>query len=194
MAINIGIDIDDTMTFIQDDLLKYACQYDKELGNSGKPVNDNYFIGERFNWSREEYFYFMSTIREKVVMQAKIRDGLHEFLTKVHDDGNKIIIITARSNYYYKDPLLMSQKWLKDNNIIYDKLLVNCREKKDTCQKEKIDLFIDDSVRQCLEVSSIGIKTLIMDNKTNLLNDEKITRIYNFYDAIEYYDKMKNVN
>ena len=42
----IGIDIDDTMTFIKDDLLEAAINYDKSLGNSGKFLNDNYYVGK----------------------------------------------------------------------------------------------------------------------------------------------------
>lgn len=40
----IGIDIDDTMTFIKDDLEQAAILYDISIGNSGKFLNDNYML------------------------------------------------------------------------------------------------------------------------------------------------------
>ena len=49
----IGIDIDDTMTFIKKDLEKAAILYDKSLGNNGKFLNNNYYLGKRFNWNKE---------------------------------------------------------------------------------------------------------------------------------------------
>ena len=113
----IGIDIDDTMTFIKDDLDEAAINYDKSLGNSGEFLNDNYYVGKRFNWTKEQYAYFMGEVRKNVVMNAKLRNGLVEVLTKLREQGHEIIIITARSNRYYKNPYNMTIEWLKKNKF-----------------------------------------------------------------------------
>lgn len=186
----IGIDIDDTMTFIKDDLLKAACEYDKRLGNSGVPLNDNYYIGKRFNWNKEEYHYFMGEVRKKVVMNAKIRNGLIEILTKLRQMGHKIIIITARTNYYYKDSHGMTIEWLKKEQIPYDKLILGSITKKKDCINEKIEIFLDDDINNCLSVYDCGIKTFIMDNNDNYLDNSDIIRVYDFYD---FYEKIENI-
>lgn len=185
----IGIDIDDTMTFIKDDLFEAACIYDKSLGNSGKPVYDNYYIGKMFNWNKEEYRYFMGEVRKNVVMNAKLRSGLIEVLTKLRELGHEIIIITARTNYYYKDPYNMTISWLKKESIPYDKLILGSINKKKDCINEDIDIFLDDDIDNCLNVNAAGIKTYIMDNVDNYLENEEITRVFDFYD---FYKKIEN--
>ena len=42
------------------------------------------------------------------------------------------------------------------------------------------DIFLDDDVDNCIKVNEAGIKTYIMDNIDNYLDDLKIERIYNF--------------
>lgn len=185
----IGIDIDDTMTFIKDDLEEAAINYDKSLGNSGKVLNDNYYVGKRFNWNKKQYAYFMGEVRKNVVMNAKLRDGLIEVLTKLREQGHEIIIITARSNRYYKDPYNMTIEWLKKEQIPYDKLILPSVNKKKDCLKEHIDIFLDDDVNNCLSVNSVGIKTYVMDNVDNYLDDNNIIRVYDFYD---FFDKITN--
>lgn len=186
----IGIDIDDTMTFIKDDLLEAACLYDKTLGNNGIPVEDHYYIGKRFNWNKDEYRYFMGEVRKAVVMNAKLRPGLIEILTKLRELGHKIIIITARTNYYYKDPYNMTIDWLKKENIPYDKLILGSINKKKDCINEKIDIFLDDDINNCLKVNETGIKTFIMDNVDNYLDNNEIIRVFDFYD---FYEKIEKV-
>lgn len=184
----IGIDIDDTMTFIKEDLEHAAIDFDKSLGNSGEFLYDSYYVGKKFNWSKEDYRYFMGTIRKNVVNNAKLRNGLIEVLHKLREEGHKIIIITARSNIYYSNPLKMTIEWLKKENIPYDKLILPSRNKKKDCEKEQIDIFIDDDINNCLKVNELGIKVLIMDNIDNYLDNNSITRVNDFY---EVYDEVK---
>ena len=80
-------------------------------------------------------------------------------------DGNEIIIITARDSEFHDDPYKYSKEWLDKNNIYYDKLVVNKRDKKKACIEENIDLFIDDSESNCLTVESAGIKAIRISNK-----------------------------
>lgn len=186
IIVKIGIDIDDTMTFIKEDLEKAAILYDKSLGNSGKFLNNDYYLGKRFNWNKEQYSYFMGTIREQVVCNAKLRDGLIKCLSDFINNGIEIVIITARNNTYYKDALNMTLNWLNKEKIPYSKLIINAQNKAKTCQKEKIDIFIDDDIKNCLEVNKIGIKTFIMDNVNNTLNNDEIIRIKDFNEFNKY--------
>ena len=163
----IGIDIDDTMTFIKDDLLEAAINYDKSLGNSGKFLNDNYYVGKRFNWSKEEYGYFMGEVRKQVVNKAKLRPGLIEVLTKLKEMGHEIIIITARSNYYSNNLKELTKEFIKKNNLPIKDIYFDCFQegKANKCVELGIDLFIDDNVENCLYVNNKNIKTLLFENK-----------------------------
>lgn len=71
-------------------------------------------------------------------------------------------------------------------NIYYDKLIVNARDKKKVCLEHDIDLLIDDSISNCLSVSSAGIPTVMIGNNKTLNN-----KIENFNDWKQIYDFLK---
>ena len=76
------------------------------------------------------------------------------------------------------------------NNIYYDKLVVNARDKKIACIEEKIDLFIDDSESNCLNVKKAGIKTIrvcneIENNNSNLICFNNWNDIYSYIQTIK---------
>ena len=80
------------------------------------------------------------------------------------------------------------------NNIYYDKLVVNARDKKIACIEEKIDLFIDDSESNCLNVKKAGIKTIrvcneIENNNSNLICFNNWNDIYSYIQTIKYTKK-----
>ena len=78
---------------------------------------------------------------------------------------------------------------VKKKQIPYDKLILPSVNKKKDCLKEHIDIFLDDDANNCLSVNSVGIKTYIMDNVDNYLDDNNIIRVYDFYD---FFDKITN--
>ena len=53
------------------------------------------------------------------------------------------------------------------HKIPYDKLIVNAKEKAPICLEEKIDLFIDDSIHNCIEVANKNIPVLLFDASFN---------------------------
>ena len=80
-------------------------------------------------------------------------------------------------------------EWLKANHIEYDDIVLNADDKAKVALEKKLDIFIDDSFKNCTEVANTGIKTYIMDTRTNKsLNAENITRVYSWTDI---YDKIK---
>ena len=72
-----------------------------------------------------------------------------EVIKKLHDEGNKIIIIIGR--YKTKEYSELGQQirnsmvnWLKNNNIIYDEICYASFPKSKEIQAKKIDIMIDD--------------------------------------------------
>lgn len=108
----------------------------------------------------EELKHFLGDIQEEITNNAIPRPGAVEAIKKLREEGHEIYIITARDNEFHEDPYMLSKNWLDNNSIEYDKLIVNVREKAPLCKNEKIDIFIDDQLNNCLEVSKEGIKTI----------------------------------
>ena len=193
----IGIDIDDTLTDVKNELIKAGENYARSLGKDikvDKNFEDKNNNGnkwqEMFQFNYEELKYFLKDIQESITNKAKPRENVVEIINKLKNDGNEIIIITARDSEFHDDPYKYSKDWLDKNNIYYDKLVVNARNKEDACIEEKIDLFIDDSESNCLNVKKAGIKTIRVcneteDNNSNLICFNNWNDIYSYIQTIK---------
>lgn len=189
---NIGIDIDNTITEVQNELNKAAYDYAIKLGKNIKNAdnsledikNNGDTYKEKFQFSYEELKYFLKNIQEEITNKAKARENAVETINRLRQDGHKIIIITARDSEFHDDPYLLSQNWLNKNNIKYDKLIVNAREKGIVCKNENIDLFIDDQLNNCVDVEREGIQTIRIsdDHKkyANIISLKDWKEIYKF--------------
>lgn len=179
----IGVDIDDTITDLQDDLFKEALDYDKTLRAKGVIYPERHYIGQRFDWNEEEKEYYLGPIRWKVMNNAKIRDGVIETLTELKKEGHEIIFITARSDRYCSDPYNATYNWLISNNIPFDKLIISALDKGEICKIENIDVFIDDQEKNCKLVNAKGTKVIYFDILHKEINSD-FTVAYSWYDIL----------
>lgn len=197
---NIAVDIDHTLTDIKAELSRAMYEYAKRLGKrvEDKPYyiedvkDDGRIYQEYYDFDYEELLYFMSVVQEQIFNNATPRRGAREALEKLRDEHDKIFIVTARDSEFHKDPYLLSEAWLKSNKIPYDKLIVNARNKVPVCVKEKIDMFIDDKLANCVNMSKVGIKAIQISSKRHTFNEvETFTNWQDIYEFIEEYKKSK---
>lgn len=190
---NIGIDIDNTLTDIEKDLFEAANKYTKTLNSNFtfKEIqkydgftNMAKFYSEIFGWNDDNINFFFRNQRLEVVDNAKPREGVIEVLQKLKKEDNNIYIITARTNIYDDMPYERAKRWLDNNDIVYDKLVVNALDKAKICKELKIDLFIDDQLNNCINLSNNGIHTIRLTNSkeeyTNFVNIDNWNDIYKY--------------
>ena len=189
----IGIDIDNTLTYVKEKLNEAAYNYAISLG---KKVDKSYLQTEDINndgesyknvfqFSDNELKYFLKDIQESITNWALPRENVREVLLKLKNKGFEIIIVTARDFEFHDDPYKLSKDWLDKNNILFDKLIVNARDKATVCEKENINIFIDDQLNNCLNISQKGIKTIMISDKINNINNIVILNDWNkIYDYI----------
>ena len=132
----------------------------------------------------DELLYFFGNIQEKITKKAKPREDVVEVLKNLRKDGHKIYIVTARDSEFHNDPYGLSKTWLDKNNIEYDKLIVDARDKAKVCKEQNVDLFIDDKLSNCQGVSNEGIVTIRITNYTdphqNIINKKNWKEIYEY--------------
>lgn len=130
----IGIDIDNVISNFNETLLNEYLLHDKRLRNSGI-INKNaeYIRKGMFDWSLEEEENFYKNNIERVVQKLGVIEGAKEYIDKLHQDGHFICIITGRDNGEYTEPYNMTKKWLDENNIYYDNLILT-----DSYDKHKV--------------------------------------------------------
>lgn len=192
---NIGIDIDNTITEVQEELNNAAYQYAIKLGKNIKNADNSFeciknntdTYQKKFQFSFDELKYFLKNIQEEIINMAKPRDNAVEIINRLRKDGHKIIIITARDSEFHDNPYLLSKNWLDKNNIGYDQIIVNAREKGIICKNNNIDLLIDDQLNNCIDVEKEGIQTIRISD-----DDKKYTNIISLKDWKEIYSFVFN--
>lgn len=186
----IGIDIDNVISNFNEILLNEYIEHDKSLRGNGI-INKDAYIRKMFDWSVEEEDLFYKNNIERIAKKLNIIDGAKEYIDKIKSDGNLIYIITGRDNGEYSDPINMTKDWLNKFNVYYDELLFtdayDKKSKADICEKEQVDIMIDDSISMCTNCIDRGIKTFIMDTQYN--KKANIPRVHNWK---EIYEVIKN--
>lgn len=201
---NIGIDIDDTISETFETLLPYAQKFTiEQLGREAKidfnkKCINHYYIEEMFNWSREESVEFWGKYITEILEKVNIKTFASDIINKLKKNGNNIYLITARANKDDNNVRETTIKWLKDNNVIYDELFINAEadRKVQIVEENKIDIFIDDSYENCKDVSDkTNAKVYMMNTRVNekFSLDENINRVYSWLE-LEHLINKKGEN
>ena len=193
----IGIDIDNVISNFNDTLLNEYLLHDKKIRNSGV-INKNadYIRKGMFDWNEDEETNFYKNNIERIAKKLGVIEGAKEYIDKLHDDGHVICIITGRNNGEYTEPYNMTKKWLDENNIYYDNLILtdayDKHAKTKQCLEHNIDIMIDDSVRICNDCIENGITTVLMDTPYNKSsNIQRVKSWEEFYRYVSNYKKDK---
>ena len=192
---NIGIDIDDTLSETFETLLPYAQKYTIEDLKRKSKVNiegnlsNHFYIVHINGWNEQEAVRFWKKYYSEVLREVNIKKFAAEVINKLKQEGHKIYIITARWEMRADNVREITEKWLKDNNVEYDGLFLNAGDKLQLAKENNIDVFIDDSYSNCKNIAdNTDTKVYIMNTKMNeTFRDEKIKRVFSWpevYDLI----------
>lgn len=197
----IGIDIDDTISNTYEIQFNLAQRFTIEkLGKSAKIDRNLNFIYDYYcqtfhGWTDEQNKRFWEENYETILNSVRTKYYAKEIIDKLKEDGHKIIIITARFSTPKVDANKVTEKWLEDNRIYYDKLIVGAKEKGKVAKENQIDIFIDDNLENCMAVRKEKIEVYLMDSNTNQRVDKKdIERVYSWphlYQEIKKYQGGK---
>lgn len=171
----IGIDIDDTICDTFMFVLPYCCKY---YGVSYEEAKENKYSYEYFikNYG---YYDFAKKYYGKLIPYVPLKKDVVKVLNKLKKRGHEIIFITARSNRGFDNPYQITYDYLIKNNVPFDALITDASLKDKVCLDEEIDIYIDDSINECLNVKKSNIAVLLSDTLYNKDNKELI-RVKNF--------------
>ncbi len=181
---NIGIDIDDTINNLHEIIFEKGKEFNKKNKIVYNENPNEWHWDKAFGWDEELASKFLHENIANLYLVAGIKPDAAEVIRKIHDQGNKIIIITSRSEKHFEDPYNVSKKWLDEKNVIYDKLIVGAIDKAKVCVENNIDFFIDDHVDFCEGVTKANIKVLMFDSPYNQ-KETKYKRVYNWKEVYE---------
>ena len=180
----IGIDIDDTVANTEDVLLEAALRYDREvMGNKGMVDPDAFLIEDRFAWVKDVKIDFLRYSVKNFFMDLELKKDAVEVINKLANDGHEIYFVTYRTDEIFGNAYEFCHEWLNKHNFYFDKLIVNRGDKGNVCREEKIDILIDDRIRNCEDAIENGTKAIVFASKYN--SDTNITRIGSWKDIYD---------
>lgn len=194
---NIGIDIDGVLI----DLERFVIDYGTKMCIEKQwPINirlEEYWEGKKFSWTEEQEEEFWNEYLEKYVLETKPRMFAKEIIEQLIQENNNIYIITARNEEglppeTYGKMQEFTKKWLENNKIKYNKLIFAEDEcKLDQCLKNKIDIMIEDSPKNILNIST-KIRTIKYDCQYNKdIEGDNIITAYSWYHIYNIIKEMK---
>lgn len=165
----IGIDIDDTLTQALETKIATAKAYIKQENLPYKQAKDKklHLFSELFNWTTKDWEKFWFKHADIMLAKLPTKPNASKITHALKNMGHTIIIVTARSPQWHTDPYQLSFDWLTKNNIAFDKIFVNQKDKVHVCLENNVDVFIDDLPETLLKLKEVGIVPILMKNPHN---------------------------
>lgn len=184
----IGIDLDGVVIDSETTFRTYEEIYAVDFLNGRRMINsEEPKFQHRYDWSTDEQQEFINKFFMEVSKNSGLMSGFAPVFKKLREQGHEFVVITARGEFIPE----MKQdaiRVLEDNKIQFDKYYWNISNKLEICQKENVNIMIDDDYRIIKKLSDNGIKTLYFRD-TNLMKleeSELIHEVNNWGDIYRY--------
>lgn len=166
----LGFDIDNVIADLDKTLLEEFLKEDKNKRNSGI-INKNaeHMTQGMFDWSNEEIKDFLDKNMQRITENLEVVRDARKYLNKLQMEGHKIYLITGRNSNRLSDPEGLTKKWLLENKIYYDKLILtkNSKDKSKECLDNKVDVMFDDRPINIIFLRNKGINGYLFKTRYN---------------------------
>jgi len=130
----------------------------------------------------------------KLFDEAKPVDGALYYLQKLHSEGHKMHLISARD--YRDDALERTIDWFYRNKVKYDSIVCFAKRQKGTIAKSRnLDFYVDDCIDEVLDVKKAGIKNSVVFNapwnEQYTFRFMDIGRLYTWTNIYDYIGALK---
>lgn len=193
---NIGIDIDNTITNTREVILEYIGRFASENDLNGQITWGRYSLEESLSWNSQQISQFLQIYLNDIYHEVSPRPYALEVIEELHR-CHSITLITSRNQ---RDPHIqaVTLDWLNRYHLTYDKLVMNQTEnlhhfsKLEACLNNHIHLMIEDHHDLSLELSSI-IPVLMFDYPYNAhLEVSNIIRVRDWLEVKDYINSLSN--
>ena len=196
---NIGIDIDGVLTYIQGFNRRHAPRFFMRKFSRAVADESPYDIREIFACPENEYTAYWKKYLLKYAITEPARKNAKQVVRKLRADGHKIYIIskrvlTCRKDFMGKLMRFIVRNWLWRNRIKYNGIVFCDNDvpdsKRTACLEKRIDVMVDDEGVNIYAIAPIA-KVICFDTSYNRgCEGENIYRANDFNDVYELIQKM----
>lgn len=184
----IGIDLDGVVIDSETTFRTYEEIYSMEnLGGRNIANSQEPKFQQRYNWTKEEQQEFIDKYFIEISKNSGLMSGFKTVFNRLKEQGHEFVVITARGGFIaeMKDDAI---RVLEKNGIEFDKYYWNIDDKLEICQKEHVDIMIDDDHRIVKKLNDNNIKTLYFRDTNLVTLDETplMHEVNNWGDVYRY--------
>lgn len=188
----IGIDLDGVVIDSETTFRTYEEIFDVDNLKGNNLVNkEEPKFQTRYKWNEIQEKEFIEKYFLRVSKESNLMSGFGVVYNLLKKQGHEFIAITARGGFVkeMKDDAI---RILEENNISFDKCYWKIDDKLEICQKEKVDIMIDDDWRIIKKLADNHIKTLYFrDTNLKVLQENEYIKEVNNWGEIYRYIKEK---
>lgn len=158
---NIGIDIDDTLIKTREYQNIYWREFIKNYPHD-KYTED---LPDNINTFGDPYIDKFWDIYRESLFNSPFKENTSEILHQLKKDGFNLYIVTARRKEKYaglEDKII---KTFIENDIPYDGILTDAKDKGKCMEEHDISLLIDDEIYNCESAIKYGKKAILFNDK-----------------------------
>ena len=180
----IGIDLDGVVFDSETTFRTYEEIFDVDVLKENNLVDrEEPKFQARYNWTKEQEQQFINTYFMTVSRDSNLMSGFRAVYDLLKKQGHEFVVITARGGHVkeMKDDAI---RILGENGIEFDKYYWQVGDKLEVCQKENVDIMIDDDWIIAKRLSENNVNTLYFTdtNLKKLEENEFITEVNNWGD------------
>lgn len=190
----IGIDIDGVILNSEQEFNVAAELYEtKKLKQNTLRDRTAMTIEEKYNWTEEQKNYFFKNQLVECSKKCDFMPGAVEILNLLKEEGNELIIITARG-WKNNEMKTIAEERLLEKGLEFDEYYWGCKNKIPACKEAKIDIMIDDLYTNCEQISNENIKTLYFRaaGVKSLNENEYLKEVHNWGEIYRFINEEKN--
>lgn len=186
----IGMDLDGVVIDSEQTFRTYEEIYDVDVLKGNHLMNkEEPKFQARYNWTKEQEETFIQHYFLQVSKESNLMSGFQKVYHLLKEQGNEFIVITARGGFI-KEMKEDAIRLLEEHQIEFDKYYWKVEDKLEICQKEKVDLMIDDDWRIVENLASHQIKSLYFrDTNLKRLPESKYLKEVNNWGEVYRYIK-----
>lgn len=191
----IGFDLDGVIFDTEKSYRTYSEIYDLNVLKRNSIINSSEVkLQNRYNWTKEEQTDFFNKYNLKIFQEATIMPGCKEVLRLLHSEGHELILITALG-LFVKEGQELTEKVFKQNKIcVFNKCYWDVSNKKEICESENIDIFVDDYDKECIEIASSKNNVIYLKDaeSASISNNQYVKTLYNWGELYRYIKNLKH--
>ncbi|HMM05375.1 MAG TPA: hypothetical protein PKD52_01700 [Clostridiales bacterium] len=185
----LGIDIDDVITDTSAALMAHAKIHEVEVCQKGEILDHLPQVMRGEIQSPRVKLYFERHMAN-VMAAALVKDGAKATLKRLKAKGHRLVYITARGDTKFPGSREKTMEFLKKEQLPWDKIVFDSFDKLKDCLEQQIELMVDDSVKNCEDLTKGGIHTVLFTSPVNIGIATDLDRVNDWDELERYIDRL----